>query len=67
MKTLEELQNTVANTPERVDYLKDVIQRNYDNDNWYGYDSKRSLLTIAATLELLSYHIIFEPTYNCPA
>lgn len=54
---------------ERIEFLKDLIQRNYDNDNWYGRDSnynKRRLLTIAAKVELLSYNIIFEPVYTCP-
>lgn len=62
--------NIADGNPERVGYLKDVIQRNYDNDNWYGRDRNfehRRLLTIAAKVELLSYNIIFEPVYNCPA
>lgn len=52
---------------QRIEFLKDAIQRYYDNENWRGLTTHERLLDIAAKTELLSYGIIFEPTYNCPS
>lgn len=52
----------------RVKELQDIIQRNYDDDNWYGYSETRAKITIACQLELISITGKgFSPTYNCPA
>lgn len=67
---ITENMNIANGNPERIAYLKDLIQRNYDDDNWYGRDAnyeKRRILTIAAKVELLSYNIIFNQNYHCPA
>lgn len=53
----------VGNTPDRIAYLKDCIQRNFDNFNWYG-NQKYKMLIIAAQAELSGYGIKFEPTYT---
>lgn len=48
--------------------MAEIIQRNYDQDNWYGYDSHRALMTIACQLEYIRLKgEEFKPTYNCPA
>jgi len=52
----------------RVKELQDIIQRNYDSDNWYGYSATRAKITIACQLELINLtDKKFIPTYNCPA
>ncbi len=56
---------------QRIEYLKDLIQRNHDSDNWYGRDygfEKKSILTLAAKVELINLGVTdFKPVYNCPA
>lgn len=56
----------VGNTPERIQFLKDSIQSNYDRHNWDG-NQHAKILMIAAHVELIGYGITFEPEYNCPA
>jgi len=53
--------------PERIDFLKSTIQKQYDHENWYGQDAawkKNRILCIAASVELIGMGIHFEPVYN---
>ena len=54
-------------TPERIEILKISIQKYYDNENWYGINTKERILSIAANVELIEHGIVFSPIYNCPA
>ena len=49
----------------RIKELEKVIQRHYDDKNWYGYNHAREVLTIAAQTE---YALLtgkeFKPTYT---
>ena len=62
------METETKKTPERIEYLKSIIQRQYDHENWYGQDrawARKRVLVIAAHLELLKYGIVFAPVYNC--
>lgn len=51
----------------RIEELKECIQQNYDNYNWYG-NARYQKLVIAAQVELIGLGVTdFKPEYNCPA
>lgn len=57
----------IKGSPERIEFLKEIIQRQYDHENWYGQDlswKQNQLMCIAAGVELLSMGIIFKPSYT---
>jgi hypothetical protein len=52
----------------RAQEMAEIIQRNYDDDNWYGYNATRAKITLAAQLEYIKIKgTDFKPKYNCPA
>lgn len=51
----------------RIKELEQMIQKNFDDDNWYGYSATRQRNTIAAQFEYIQLvGRNFQPTYNCP-
>lgn len=66
-KTWKNKSSDQMNDEERIEWLKYSIQKNFDDENWYGYNAKKKLFSIAAQVELLGKGIVFTPQYNCPA
>lgn len=57
----------IKGSPKRINFLKSIIQKQYDWENWYGKDAawkKRQIICIAASVELIGMGIHFEPVYN---
>jgi hypothetical protein len=52
----------------RIEELKNIIQKQYDNANWDSSKKYPNQISIAAYLELIKSGVTnFEPEYNCPA